>query len=48
MVMFARSVSWFNYLIAALMTAVFAGLVNLLMTRVIGKIDMVESMKSVE
>lgn len=48
MVMFSRTVNWFNYLIAAAMTAVFALLVNLLMTRVIKKIDMVESMKSVE
>ena len=48
MVMFARNVGWLNYLLAALMTAVFAVIVNLLMTRVIRKIDMVESMKSVE
>ncbi|MCI8361056.1 MAG: FtsX-like permease family protein [Clostridiales bacterium] len=48
MVMFSRSVRWFNYLIAAAMTALFALLVNLLMTRVIQKINMVESMKSVE
>lgn len=48
MVMFSRSVRWFNYLIAAAMTALFALLVNLLMTTVIKKINMVESMKSVE
>lgn len=48
MVMFSRSVRWYNYLIAAAMTALFAVLVNLLMTTVIKKINMVESMKSVE
>lgn len=48
MVMFSRTVGWLNYLIAALMTAVFAVIVNLIMTRIIRKINMVESMKSVE
>ena len=48
MVMFARSVGWTNYVIAALITLLFALIVNVLMNFVIKKIDMVESMKSVE
>ncbi len=48
MAMFARTVEWWNYLIAAGFTFFFAFLVNLFMNRVIKKIDMVESLKSIE
>ncbi len=48
MVMFARTVGGSTYVLATLMTFLFALLVNLLMNRVIRRIDMVESMKSVE
>lgn len=48
MVMFDRTVGWTTYVLATVMTIFFSLLVNLLMNRVIRKIDMVESMKSVE
>ncbi|MCI8553437.1 MAG: FtsX-like permease family protein [Clostridiales bacterium] len=48
MVMFARTANWPSYVIAALMTLLFSLVVNGMMSLVIRKIDMVESMKSVE
>lgn len=48
MAMFSRTVEWWNYLIAAGFTFFFSFLVNLFMSRVIKKIDMVESLKSIE
>lgn len=47
-VMFGRSISIWSYLFAASLTAVFAALVNFIMYFKIKKIDMVESLKSVE
>ncbi|MBR2778822.1 MAG: FtsX-like permease family protein [Firmicutes bacterium] len=46
--MFGRDLTLKSYLSASLLTAVFAVLVNLAMLRTLKKIDMVESMKSVE
>ena len=48
MVMFARRTSWINYVYSTLITAGFATLVNVIMVGVIRRIDMVESLKSVE
>lgn len=47
-VMFGRSIHPLSYLWAFLVTAAFSVLVNLLMSRVLRKISMVESLKSVE
>ncbi len=48
MVMFARSAEPQSYLCAALLTALFAVIVNILASRSLRKIDMVESLKSIE
>lgn len=47
-VMFGRTIHPLSYLWAFLVTAAFSVLVNLLMSRVLRKISMVESLKSVE
>lgn len=47
-VMFGRTIHPLSYLWAFLVTAAFSVLVNLLMSRVLKKISMVESLKSVE
>ena len=48
MVMFTRETYWTNYVISSVITFGFSVIVNLLTNRVIKKIDMVESLKSVE
>lgn len=48
MVMFGRSIHVTSYILAALMTLVFAAFVNVIMHFRIKKIDMIESLKSVE
>ena len=47
-VMFGRSIHALSYLWAFLVTAAFSMVVNLIMTRVLKKVSMVESLKSVE
>lgn len=47
-VMFGRSIHGISYLWAFLVTAAFSMIVNLIMTRVLKKVSMVESLKSVE
>lgn len=47
-VMFGRSIHAISYLWAFLVTAAFSVAVNLIMTRVLKKVSMVESLKSVE
>ena len=47
-VMFGRSIHGLSYLWAFLVTAAFSMIVNLIMTRVLKKVSMVESLKSVE
>ena len=47
-VMFGREIHWYSYILAALLTLVFAVLVNALMHFRLKKIDMIESLKSVE
>lgn len=48
MVMFTRQTKWTNYVVSSLITIAFSLTVNLLTNRVIRKINMVESLKSVE
>ncbi|MFV0479122.1 MAG: FtsX-like permease family protein [Anaerorhabdus sp.] len=47
-VMFGRGISWVTYLTAALLTFIFAIIVNLIVSATLRKIKMVESLKSVE
>lgn len=47
-VMFNRSLVWWAYLFGALLTMVFAAIVNVVLHFKLKKIDMVESMKSIE
>lgn len=47
-VMFERSISVMSYVLSALLTFVFAGIVNLLMNSRLKRISMVESLKSIE
>lgn len=47
-VMFGRNIHWISYLWAFLVTLGFSLLVNLIMTRTLKRISMVESLKSVE
>lgn len=47
-VMFGRQIHWGSYVMAFLITVAFSLIVNLIMTRVLKKISMVESLKSVE
>ena len=46
--MFSRDIAWWSYILAAVMTAVFSAVVNFIMYFKIKKIDMVESLKSIE
>ncbi len=48
MVMFGRDTSLISYILAFFMTIVFATLINLMMNKELRKIDMIESLKSVE
>lgn len=48
LVMFSREMVWYAYLLSAVLTAVFAIIVNLLLHIKLKKIDMVESLKSIE
>ena len=48
MVMFGRNVGLLSYLYSAGLTLLFAVIVNLVMYRKLQKIDMVESLKSVD
>lgn len=48
LVMFERSMVWYGYVLSAIMTVVFAIAVNVVLHFKLMKIDMVESLKSVE
>ena len=48
LMMFGRQISFFSYLLSGLITLIFSVLVNLVMYRNLKKIDMIESLKSVE
>lgn len=47
-VMFVQTLSWYSYVIAAVLTAIFAVLVNLIMHKKMLNINMVESLKAIE
>ena len=47
-VMFGRNIEWLSYLLAVVLTFLFAAIVNLLINRKLKNIDMVTSLKSVE
>ncbi len=47
-VMFGRSIEWYSFLIAIILTFVFAAIVNLIINRKLKHIDMVLSLKSIE
>lgn len=47
-IMLGRSIQWQSDLLSIFLTFVFAFLVNLMMSRKMKKIDMIESLKSVE
>lgn len=47
-VMFGREIQWLSFLLAGLMTLIFAFLVNLVLHYKLKKVDMIESLKSVE
>ena len=46
--MFVRNVNILSYVYAVLITLFFTSLINFVMRKVLDKIDMVESLKSVE
>ena len=48
LIMFGREIYWYSYLMAAVLTVVFALLVNVVMHIRLKKVSMVESLKSVE
>lgn len=47
-VMFVQNLTWYSFVIAAALTALFAVIVNLIMHRKMRGIDMVESLKAIE
>ncbi len=47
-VMFVQTLSWYSYVIAGLLTVIFAVIVNVIMHKKMKKIDMVESLKAIE
>jgi putative ABC transport system permease protein len=46
--MFGIQIKWYSFLISILLTAVFSAIVNILMSFKLKRIDMVESLKSIE
>jgi len=48
MLMFSRDLLWQSYVFSAVLTLLFAAIVNLIMLKSIAKIDVVTSMKSIE
>lgn len=47
-VMFVQSLSWYSYVIAAVLTGMFAVIVNIIMNKKMRRINMVESLKAIE
>ena len=47
-VMFVQTLEWYSYVIASLLTALFALIVNMIMHKKMKKIDMVTSLKAIE
>lgn len=48
LIMFGRSIYWYSYIIGGLMTLGFSVIINLIMYRSLQRIDMIESLKSIE
>lgn len=48
LIMFGRSIFWYSYLLGALITFGFSAIINFIMYRSIKRIDMIQSLKSVE
>ena len=48
LVMFGRTVVWWAYVLSAILTLAFTALVNIILHFKLKRIDMVESLKSVE
>ena len=48
LIMFGRAISWLSYVGGALLTLAFSLLINLAMYRTLKRIDMIESLKSIE
>ena len=46
--MFGRNIDWISYVISFGITLLFAGIVNLVMYQKLKRVQMVESLKSVE
>ena len=46
--MFGRTIYWYSFALSFVITIIFSLAVNLIMNRKLDKIDMVESLKSVE
>ena len=48
LIMFGRSIYWYSYIIGGLITLAFSVIINLVMYKSLQKIDMIESLKSIE
>ena len=48
LIMVGRSIYWYSYIIGGLMTLGFSVIINLIMYRSLQRIDMIESLKSIE
>ena len=48
LIMFSRNIIWSSYLLGAAITLAFSAIINLVMYPALKKIDMIESLKSVE
>lgn len=48
LIMFGRTISWLSYCLGALLTLAFSAIINLVMYPSLKKIDMIESLKSIE
>lgn len=48
LIMFGRSISWISYLLGSVITLAFSAIINLVMYKSLCRIDMIESLKSIE
>ncbi len=48
LIMFGRSIYWYSYLLGGLLTLAFSLIINLVMYKSLQRIDMIESLKSIE
>ena len=47
-IMFLKSIKWYSYIISAIITIIFSFIVQLIINKVLKRIDMIDSLKSVE